>query len=91
MAIEVPVLHLDEFEVAAEAIETVPRDVAIEHHLMPVHKLGVAKCLVVAMARPEDTLAIEIVEALTGYHVEVVFTDDDQIERAIQRYYPTFH
>jgi type IV pilus assembly protein PilB len=84
---EVPSINLSEFEIDPEVIALVPEDQAKKHMLIPINRAGAT--LVVAMADPSNMFAINDIEFLTGYRVEVVVAPEKSIAEAIERYYQT--
>jgi type IV pilus assembly protein PilB len=74
----VPDINLDEFDID-------PEEVALKHIVIPVNRAG--STLILATADPSNIFAIDDIKFLTGYNVEVVVASDDQIKRAIDRYY----
>jgi type IV pilus assembly protein PilB len=81
----VPSINLDEFEIDEAVIKLVPEDVAMKHSILPVNRAG--STLIVAIADPANIFAIDDLKFLTGYDVEVVVAAEEQIRRAIDRYY----
>ena len=80
-----PAIDLDEFEVDAEVIKLVNREVCEKHKILPVSRSGSA--LIVAMADPTNLHAIDDIKFLTGYNVEPVVASETAIHTAIERYY----
>jgi type IV pilus assembly protein PilB len=81
----VPAINLSEFEIDAEVIRLVPREVAEKHQVIPVNRAGAS--LIVAMADPSNIFAIDDLKFLTGYNIEVVVASDGAIRDAIEKYY----
>ncbi|TVQ97216.1 MAG: type IV-A pilus assembly ATPase PilB [Deltaproteobacteria bacterium] len=81
----VPSINLDDFEIAKEILDLVPRDVAERHLCVPVNRAG--NSLIVAMADPTNLSATDDLRFLTGYAIEVVVASEVAIREAIQRYY----
>ena len=81
----VPGINLDDFEVDPTVIQLIPEEVALKHSIMPVNRAG--STLVIATADPSNIFAIDDIKFLTGYNVEVVVAAEEQIKRAIDRYY----
>jgi type IV pilus assembly protein PilB len=81
----VPSINLAEFEVDAEVIALIPKDVARKHTVVPVNRAG--SSLIVAISDPANIYAIDDIKFLTGYTVEVVVASEAQILEAIERYY----
>jgi type IV pilus assembly protein PilB len=81
----VPSIDLSTFEVDADIIALVPRDVAEKHLCIPVNKVG--SNLIVAMSDPSNIFAIDDLKFLTGYNIEVVVASDQAIKESIEKYY----
>ena len=81
----VPSINLQDFEVDAEVIALIPKDVARKHTVVPVNRAG--SSLIVAISDPANIYAIDDIKFLTGYTVEVVVASEPQILEAIERYY----
>lgn len=73
-------------EVEADAVRLVPAHIARRHLLIPVRLEG--NRLTVVMARPEDLVAIDDLQLLTGLQVQPVLGEAEAIGRALDRYYP---
>ena len=81
----VPSINLDDFQIDAEVIQLVPREVASRHVCLPVNRAG--GTLIVAMADPSNLLAIDDLKFLTGYEIEVVVASESAIRESIVSYY----
>jgi type IV pilus assembly protein PilB len=81
----VPDINLDEFDIDAAVIQLIPEEVAQKHGVIPVNRAG--STLILATADPSNIFAIDDIKFLTGYNVEVVVASEEQIKRAIDRYY----
>ena len=81
----VPSINLDDFQIDAEVIQLVPREVASRHVCIPVNRAG--GTLIVAMADPSNLLAIDDLKFLTGYEIEVVVASESAIRESIISYY----
>ena len=81
----VPAVNLAEFDIDAEVIALVPKDVALRHRVVPVNRAG--SSLIVAIADPSNILAIDNLKFVTGYNIEAVVASDVGISEAIERYY----
>lgn len=82
----VAAIHLSRVSIDRELIGMVPKEMAVEHKVLPVDRLG--KLLTVAMACPFDTVTIHEMEMLTGLKVKAMLCRLDDIEKAVQKYYP---
>jgi type IV pilus assembly protein PilB len=81
----VPDINLDEFDIDPAVIQLIPEEVAQKHSVLPVNRAG--STLILATADPSNIFAIDDIKFLTGYNVEVVVAAEEQIKRAIDRYY----
>lgn len=69
----------------ANAIAIVPRDLAVRYTLMPVEI--VEEQLVVAMADPQNVLALDDLRIITGYEIKPAISTKDDIVAAVEEYY----
>ncbi len=81
----VPAINLAEFDVEADVIALIPRDVANRHRVVPVNRAG--NSLIVAMADPSNILAIDDLKFVTGYNIEVVVAAEVSVNEALAKYY----
>ncbi len=81
----VPSIDLNNFDIDAEVIQLIPRDVCDKHVIIPVNRAGAS--LIVAMSDPSNIFAIDDIKFLTGYSIEVVVSSEEAIKEAIERYY----
>ena len=65
-----PAVNLDEYEIDAEVIKLVNKDVCMKHGVVPVSRSG--SSLIVAMSDPTNLHAIDDIKFLTGYNVEAL-------------------
>lgn len=79
-------IDLSKYEIPRELIALIPRDVAIQHELFPIDKLG--KLLTVGMVCPLDTATVKQIEQITGLRVKPLLCSPNDIRAAIERYYP---
>lgn len=80
-----PAINLDEYEIEAEVIRLVTREVCDKHRIIPISKTG--SSLVVAMADPTNLHAIDDIKFLTGFNVEPVIASETAIAEALERYH----
>ncbi|MDY0088232.1 MAG: ATPase, T2SS/T4P/T4SS family [Coriobacteriia bacterium] len=87
MAVQIGIEYFD-FTIAKpdpNAVAAVPRDVAERYVLMPMNVIdGV---LTVAMADPQNVLALDDLRIITGYEIKVGISTKDDILAAIEEYY----
>jgi type IV pilus assembly protein PilB len=80
-----PSIDLKEFEIDADVLKLIPKDVARKHMVVPVNRAGAT--LIVAMSDPSNIYAIDELKFLTQYNIEPVVAAEASIEEAIQHYY----
>ena len=81
----VPAVNLGEFEIDAEVIALIPRDVARKHRVIPMNRAG--KALIVATSDPSNVVALDDLKFLTNYNIEVVVASDADLAAAQTKYY----
>ncbi len=79
-------IDLSKYEIPRELISLIPRDMAVQHELFPIDKLG--KLLTVGMVCPLDSATVKQIEAATGLRVKPLLCAPNDIRAAIERYYP---
>ena len=82
-----PFISLKEREIPQQVTSLVTAEVAKTHIIVPVELAGGK--LLVAMADPLDSSAIQVLRMATGMSIEVVVASREDILEAIVRYYPT--
>src|SRR5947208_9269078 len=80
-----PRLNLSELDVAPELFSLVPRRLAELHELVPVSRQN--GTLTVAMARPENLVAVDELGRLTGLKIRPVRVTVEELQRALVRFY----
>ena len=80
-----PAVNLDEYEIDAEVLKIVSKEVCEKHGIVPVSRSG--SSLIVAMSDPTNLHAIDDIKFLSGYNVEPVVSSEAAIQAAIERYY----
>lgn len=83
--LKLPMVRLNELEIAEQVISLVPVEVARTHLLMPV-KITAGK-LLVAMANPLDAHAIQVLRMVTGMSIEIAVSPKGDILEALNRFY----
>jgi len=80
-----PAVNLDEFDIEADVIKLVAKDVCEKYGVIPVSRSG--SSLIVAMADPTNLHAIADINFRTGYNVEPAVASETAVHAAIERYY----
>jgi hypothetical protein len=81
----VPAINLDELEIDQEILALILRDFCVMRTCLPVNRAG--DHLIVVVADPDSRFLIDDLKGLTGYQIELVVAEADQIRAAIKRYY----
>jgi type IV pilus assembly protein PilB len=81
----VPAINLSEFEIDADVIKLIPKEMAEKHMVVPVNRAGAS--LIVAMSDPSNIFAIDEIKFRTSHNIEVVVASEQAILAAIDRYY----
>ena len=82
---DIPEIDLSTYSIDQAAVDLLPALIAQKYGLIPLFKVGNA--LTVAMAEPNNILALDEVRTVTGLDVSVVRSDPKKIEEAISEYY----
>jgi type IV pilus assembly protein PilB len=80
-----PYLPLENYEIDAEIVKIVPKNVAVQYCLIPVDKIG--SNLTIAMANPLNSQAVEDVALLSSLCVQLFVSTATDIRKAIEKYY----
>ncbi|MHB1016460.1 MAG: GspE/PulE family protein [Coriobacteriia bacterium] len=83
--IGIPYINFAEQRPDANAIALVPRDLAARYTLMPIEIID--DHLVVAMADPQNVLALDDLRIITGYEIQPAISTKDDIVAAVEEYY----
>ncbi|MFH1577839.1 MAG: hypothetical protein ABIC18_02045 [Candidatus Omnitrophota bacterium] len=80
-----PYLPLDNYEIDAEIIRLIPLHLVDKYLFIPVDKLG--NNLSIVMANPLDGAAIDEIEEITGFNLQIFVSTSSDIRKAISKYY----
>ena len=81
----VPSINLSDFEIEAEVLKLIPKEVVVRHQVIPINKSG--NTLIVAMADPSNIYAVDDIKFITNFNIDVVVASEGQIAEAIEKYY----
>ncbi len=84
--IGIPYIDFTEKTPDANAISIVPRELANRYTLMPI-EIDQDNHLVVAMADPQNVLALDDLRIITGYEIRPAISTKDAILAAVEDYY----
>ena len=82
---KVPSVKISNMQVDAKVVQLVPASMAKKHLIIPISRVG-AK-LTIAMADPNNFLAIDEIKFITSFNVEPVVASDYDIIDGIKKYY----
>jgi len=85
----VPAVNLADFELEAEVIALVPKEMARKHQVVPMSRVD--NSLIVAMADPSNIVALDDLKFLTNYNIDVVVASEAAIAEALAKYYDGGH
>jgi len=78
-------LDLRRYQVQKEVVELISKELAVEHEIFPVDRMG--RLLTLAMACPLDSATIRAIEEKTGLRVKPILCAANDIRVAIATYY----
>ncbi len=81
----IPSVKLSQQKIDRGILKSVAYETAKRYQIMPVAKQG--DTVVIAMADPSDSFAVDHVKFLTGMKVSVVIASESDIENSIEAYY----
>ena len=81
----VPSVNLEDFEIPADVLKLISKDVIIRHQVIPINKTG--NTLMVAMSDPSNVFAIDDIKFITNFNIDVVVASESSISEAIEKYY----
>jgi type IV pilus assembly protein PilB len=81
-----PLIDLKRFKVEAEVVKTIPVGVARQYQILAIAKMS--DTITLAMADPLNIFAIDHVKSLTGYKINPIISSAQDINQAIDLYYP---
>jgi type IV pilus assembly protein PilB len=80
-----PSVSLDQIEIDPDVVRLIPAEVATRFSVVPISRIG--RQLMVAIANPTHFVALDDIKFITNLEVEPFVTTEDQIRRAIDKYY----
>lgn len=83
--IGIPYVDFTEKRPEPTAVAAVPKELAVRYTLMPVEIAD--EQLIVAMADPQNVLALDDLRIITGYEIKPAISTKDDIVAAIDEYY----
>ena len=81
----VPAIDLENFQIEASVLETIPIKTAQKYTVIPISRVG--GTLTLAMADPSDIFAIEDIKFMTNFNIEPVVASERAIAQAVDAQY----
>lgn len=81
----VPAIDLENFQIEASVLETIPAKTAQKYTVIPISRVG--GTLTLAMADPSDIFAIEDIKFMTNFNIEPVVASERAIAQAVEEQY----
>ncbi len=81
----IPLVDLANYIIDAEAVKSIPEELARKHKMIPIFKIK--DTLTLAMANTENIIALDEARAASGCSIQALKAEDGQIFRAIDQYY----
>jgi type IV pilus assembly protein PilB len=82
------IIALDSMEVPKEVIRLVTPQMANIYRVIPIDYKPDANVLAVAMCNPDNFAATDDIKRFLGYDVEPCYASEEQVAKALARYYP---
>ena len=78
-------LNLTEIELNPEVVKLIPVDIARKFNVIAVSKLS--KTLIVTISDPENIFVMDMIKFITGFNVQLVISNENDIKNALDQYY----
>jgi len=82
---QLPFANLNKHQIPKELLERVPKDVALEHKIVPVAQKG--RKLIIAMSDPLDFFTLDNLRFILGTEVDCALATPEAVEEALDDYY----
>ncbi|MCA8961708.1 MAG: Flp pilus assembly complex ATPase component TadA, partial [Planctomycetes bacterium] len=82
---QLPFANLSKHTIPQELIDRVPKDVALEHKIVPVAQKG--KSLIIAMSDPLDFFTLDNLRFILNTEVDCALATPEAVEQALDDYY----
>jgi len=81
-------VDLSKIDIPNEVISLIPSQVAHTYKIIPIDWQPETKLLSIALASPDNFQATDDLKTLMGFNIKPFISSPDQIEAALNRYYP---
>jgi type IV pilus assembly protein PilB len=82
------IITLDGMEIPKEVIVKVSAQMANIYNVVPIDFQPATNTLTIAMSNPDNFTATDDIKRFLGYNVQAAYAPDEQIKKALARYYP---
>lgn len=82
---QLPFANLAKHEIPQELLERVPKDVALEHKIVPVAQKG--RTLIIAMSDPLDFFTLDNLRFILNTEVDCALATPEAVDEALDNYY----
>ncbi|MEE8142243.1 MAG: ATPase, T2SS/T4P/T4SS family, partial [Planctomycetota bacterium] len=82
---QLPFANLSKHQIPKELLDQVPKDVALEHKIIPVANKG--KTLIIAMSDPLDLFTLDNLRFILNTEVDCALATPESVEEALDDYY----
>ena len=82
---QLPFANLSKHTIPKELLDRVPKDVALEHKIVPVAQKG--RKLIIAMSDPLDFFTLDNLRFILGTEVDCALATPEGVEEALDEYY----
>ncbi|MFW7378098.1 MAG: type IV-A pilus assembly ATPase PilB [Oligoflexus sp.] len=82
---KVRVANLDSMDIPDPIIRLIPADIAKKSRIIPLDRVG--NNIIIAIENPHDLKMIDLIRFQTGFSAKTVLAPEDQLSRALDRYY----
>ena len=82
---KLPFANLSKHQIPKELIDRVPKDVALEHRIVPVAQKG--KTLIIAMSDPLDFFTLDNLRFILNTEVDCALATPESVDQALDDYY----
>jgi type IV pilus assembly protein PilB len=83
--LDIAQVNLDAFQIEPQVVQLLPENLARDRRVLPLLVLG--EMMVVATPNPSDCDLLHLVGFITGKQIEAIQAPDEQLDRAINRFY----
>lgn len=82
---KVRVANLDSMDIPPTIIRLIPSDIARKSRIIPLDRVG--NNIIVAIENPHDLKLVDLIRFQTGFSAKPVLASEEQLTRALDRYY----